>query len=106
MRKASDGLQWLRALQLAALRERVDHLETMLKANPNDAAQRERAAEKIERGASLTPEEVAAFLGVSKRTIRRLELDDALTRCRALRGAVRYPARDVLRLASAPGKER
>ena len=104
MRKG-DGLQWLRNLQLAALRERVGELEASFGVDEKEQALRERAAQKIKTGSNLTRPEVAAYLGVSVKTVQRMEADGALRRCPALRGAVLYAARDVVRLASAPGKE-
>jgi len=106
VRKHGDGLQWLRNPQLAALQQLVNQLEAALGAKPGEVELRERAAEKLARGANLTRPEAAAFLGESPRTIQRMEADGVLRRCPGLRGAVLYAGRDVQRLASAPGKER
>ena len=106
MRKSDDGLQWLRDLQLAELQKRVNDLEAASGTKTLEVEVRKRAAEKIAEGANLTREEAAAYLGVSEKTISRMDAEGVLPRCRGLRGAVRYAARDVLRLASAPGKER
>jgi hypothetical protein len=54
----------------------------------------------------LTREELAAHLDVSTKKLRRMELKKKLRRCPDLGKVVRYPAGDVLRLASALGKER
>ena len=53
----------------------------------------------------LTPRETADFLRVDVRTVRRWAADGRIRRCPNLGGVVRYPARDVLRLASAKRKE-
>ena len=63
------------------------------------------AAEKIEKRATLTREEVAAYLGVSTKTVQRMDADREIKRCPGLRGVVRYAARDVMRLASATRRE-
>ncbi len=62
-------------------------------------------ARKLERGQPLSREEVAAFLSVSTKTIQRLESSRILMRCPSLGTVVRYPARDVLRLAMASGRK-
>ena len=46
-----------------------------------------------------------AFLRVSYRTVQRMEDDKLLRRCSYPSAEVMYKARDVLKLASAPGKE-
>lgn len=105
MREKGDGLQWLRTLQFEALRQRVDELEAAVGSEDSQADFRERAAGKLKTGSNLTRVEVAAHLGVQVRTVQRMEAKGLLKRCRGLLGAVRYAARDVLRLAPAPGKE-
>src|SRR5262249_51156644 len=59
------------------------------------------SAERLAGGAPLTRAEVAAHLGVSYRKVQRMEAAGLITRCPNMGAAVRYPARDVLRLASA-----
>jgi DeoR/GlpR family transcriptional regulator of sugar metabolism len=63
-------------------------------------------AEIGKRDGVVTRKQVAEYFGVDVKTIQRMEAKGVLTRCPGLLGAVRYRARDVLRLASAPGKER
>ncbi len=63
-------------------------------------------ADLAKRDALVTRKQAAEYLGVSTKTIQRMEADGVLKRCPGLLGVVRYRARDVLRLASAPGKER
>jgi len=63
------------------------------------------ASEKIAQRANLTRPEAAAFLGVSTKKLQRMEGERQLRRCPGLAGVVRYAARDVLRLASANGRE-
>jgi hypothetical protein len=103
---SDDVLQWVRDFEVAALRERANKLEAILAAKASDVELRKRAAEKIANGSNLTRTEAAAHLGVDPKTLQRMEADGTLRRCPGLRGAVRYAARDVQRLASAPGKER
>ena len=64
------------------------------------------AATKLHRGQPVSRAEAAAFLGVSTKKLQRMEAVGSLNRCPGLGLAVRYAARDVLRLASANGKER
>jgi len=60
----------------------------------------------LKAGAMLTRGEVAAFLRVSRRTVQRMEVSGRLRRCPGFGTLVRYSSSDVLRLASAKGKER
>lgn len=60
----------------------------------------------LKAGAMLTRGEVAALLRVSRRTVQRMEVSGRLRRCPGFGTLVRYSSRDVLRLASAKGKER
>lgn len=53
----------------------------------------------------LTPAQAAELLGMSVKTLRRREQAGLIRRCSSDLGVVRYPARDVLRLASAKRKE-
>ena len=69
------------------------------------AALRASFAEKARAEGFVTREEAAAFLGVSMKTVQRMDADGRLPRCRNLGASVRYRSRDVLRLASAPGRE-
>jgi hypothetical protein len=86
--------------KLAALEERMEGLRG------RGPELREAAAEKIRSGALLTRKEAAEYLDVSTKKIQRMESAGALMRCPGLGSVVRYAARDVLRLASAPRKER
>jgi excisionase family DNA binding protein len=61
-------------------------------------------ADRPRRG-TMTRKEVAEFLGVSTRTVQRLEDRGILRRCPALGSAVRFPVGDVRKLASADWKE-
>lgn len=63
------------------------------------------AAEKMSRGRPVTRAEAAAYLGKSTRHLQRLESRGRLRRCPDSDHPVSYAARDVLRLASANGKE-
>jgi hypothetical protein len=66
----------------------------------------EQASVKLNRGQPVTRNEAAAFLGLDKRTLQRMEASGRMARCPGLGAVVRYAARDVLRLASAQRKER
>lgn len=81
---------------------RVEALERRVAAGTSSQELLERAHARIRAGASLTREEVAAYLGVSTKKIQRMEATRGITRCPGLGTVVRYAARDVLRLASAP----
>jgi len=65
----------------------------------------ENDGERPRRG-TMTRKEVAEYLGVSTRTVQRIETRGILRRCPALGSAVRFPIGDVLKLASADWKER
>lgn len=96
-------------MQMIFAQQRIEELERKLVAAKGEtlkAVLRATAADKLRQGAMLTREEVAAYLDYSERTIQRMERTGALPRCPNLPTAVRYTARDVLRLASANGKER
>jgi DNA-binding GntR family transcriptional regulator len=100
--------EWMLALQARLLQKKVETLTVSRDEARHlaDSALRELAAGKLAAGSHLTREEVAAHLGVSTRTIQRMELAGTLSRCPGMGAVVRYAARDVLRLASAPRKER
>jgi hypothetical protein len=66
----------------------------------------EGAARKLALGISLNRYEAAAYLRISTRTLQRWEDAGRITRCPGYGSSVIYAARDVLRLASAPRKER
>ncbi len=97
------GLGWLWRLGVAA---RFAELEGRIgKKKADRAALRALAAEKLRQGAPVTREEAAAFLGVSTKHLQRLEERGQLRRCSGCEHPVFYAARDILRLASAMGKE-
>jgi hypothetical protein len=56
---------------------------------------------RLQRGQPVSRAGVAAYLGVSTKTIQRMEAQGKLRRCPGMGGVVLYSARDVLRLASA-----
>ena len=66
----------------------------------------EGAARKLPLGINLDRFETAAYLRTSTRTLQRWEKSGRITRCPGYGSSVIYAARDVLRLASAPRKER
>jgi len=66
----------------------------------------EGAARKLELGINLNRYEAAAYLRISTRTLQRWEDAGRIRRCPGYGSSVIYAARDVLRLASAPRKER
>ena len=62
-------------------------------------------AEVAKRDGVVKRKDVAKYFGVDEKTIYRMEGRGVLKRCPGLDGAVRYRARDVLRLASDPRRE-
>ena len=66
----------------------------------------EQATLKLNRGQPVSPTEAAVFLHVDKKLFQRMRRKGGITPCIARGSLVRYAARDVLRLASAPRKER
>jgi len=100
--RKGSGLEWLWRMGVQA---QLDALKTQQASRAGAAELRARAAEKIESGATLTRDEAAAFIGCSTKKLQRMEARGQIRRCPALDGLVRYAARDVERLASAPGKE-
>lgn len=89
-----------------AMTERLRRIEEKAAGGVKDKAElRTVAAEKLAKGANVTRAEAAAFLGVSTKKLQRMEATGQLRRCPGLDGVVRYAARDILRLASANGKE-
>jgi hypothetical protein len=94
--------------RLNKLTQQVEEMNGMLAARrgPVDRAELAAiAAEKLKRGMPVSRAEAAAFLGVSTKKLQRMEAAGQLRRCPGLDGVVRYAARDILRLASAMGKE-
>ncbi|MFN8589397.1 MAG: hypothetical protein U0704_16515 [Candidatus Eisenbacteria bacterium] len=98
-----DNTGPLRGIGGHVLAWRVAKLEETLK-RATDL--NETASTKLHRGQPVSRAEAAAFLGVSTRKLQRMEAAGSLNRCPGLGLAVRYASRDVLRLASANGKER
>jgi len=94
-RKASEARE-------SALLEKV---ASVRKGKADRAELRALAAKKLAEGAPVTRAEAAAFLGVSTKKLQRMEAAGKPRRCPGLHGVVRYEARDILRLASANGKE-
>jgi excisionase family DNA binding protein len=93
-------------LENAFLLTRLEKLERELgEKGDKKAALRASFAEKAKVDGFVTREEAAALLGVSTKTVQRMDADGRLPRCRNLGASVRYRSRDVLRLASAIGKE-
>ncbi len=98
-----DNFGPLRGIGGDSLAWRVAKLEEAMKRATDPS---ETASTKLNRGQPVSRAEAAAFLGVSTRKLQRMEAAGSLSRCPGLGLAVRYAARDVLRLASANGKER
>lgn len=99
------GLQF----RMREMEDRIAELEAQLlgaKAEALEGWRRSNAADKIRQGANLTRPEAAAYIGVSTRKLQRMEATGAIRRCPGMGTLVRYASRDVLRLASANGKER
>ena len=98
-----SGGSWIWRMAMSAKLERLE--QSLARAKKDRGELREVAAKKLQQGASLTRSETAAFWGVSTKKVQRMEARGQLRRCPGLDGVVRYAARDVLRLASANGKE-
>ena len=116
MRGEGGMLEVVRAMgteaRLKTMAEQIEEVSGKLatKRRPVDRAELAAiAAEKMNRGRPVSRPEAAAFLGVSTKKLQRMEgtKDEPgpLRRCPGLNGVVRYEARDILRLASANGKE-
>ena len=91
--------------QLRDQENRIKQLEEQVLSAKDDAREarlRASAAEKLRQGANVSRPELAARLGVSTRKLQRMEAAGTLRRCPDMGSVVRYAARDVLRLASAP----
>jgi len=100
-----SGDYLMRILTNARLHQIEKELASRASAAPEQTL-REQAAELVRVGGNLTRQQVAAYLGISTRQLARLEAKGRIGRCSQLGRAVMYAARDVLRLASAKGKER
>ena len=99
------GLGALNGASDFTARKRLTELEARLETHAKKGvALVEAACNKLRAGGRLTRAEVAAYLGVSTRTVRRMK-EEKLPRCPGLGTVVRYAASDVLRRASANGKE-
>jgi hypothetical protein len=101
------GLGALSSVSEFMAKKRLTELEARLEAcEGKGAGLVEQASNEVRAGAPLTRGELAAFHGLSSRTVQRLEASGRLRRCEGYGTLVRYKASDVLRLASANGKER
>ena len=97
------GFEWITVNYLVA---KVAELEKKIGLKKGDREEaRAVATEKLRNGGLLTREEVAAYIDGSTKKVQRLENAGLLRRCPNLGALVRYAASDVLRLASAKGKE-
>lgn len=95
--------------RMTSMQKRIEELEAKLARATGVALQatlRANAAEKIQQGANLTRPETAAYLGVSTRKLQRMDKAGIIRRCPKMGSSVLFTAREVLRVASAPGKER
>jgi len=99
-----DGMHVIREVGRRARMARLEAQVTELTRFKRDVAGEAHA--RLERGQPVSRAQAAAFLGVSTKKLQRMESAGALVRCPGLGSVVLYPARDVLRLASAPRKER
>lgn len=83
--------------------KRLAELEARVESEPFVAAE---TSAKLRRGQPVTRKEAATFLGTSTKKLQRMEAAGKLARCSGWGTDVKLEARDVLRLASANGKER
>ena len=101
------GLGPLASVKVQLLQERLDQLAARVAgAELRKRVTVESVAAKLSAGLPLTRGELALCLGVSTKKLQRMEAAGTLKRCPGLGTLVRYASRDVLRLASANGKER
>jgi hypothetical protein len=101
------GSDWLVALQGRLMRSELETIKAQM-AQPSMSGtrpSREGVAAKVAAGLPVTRAELAGYLSVSEKKIQRMEAAGTLTRCPGLGSAVRYAARDVLRLASASSRK-
>ena len=96
----------LEALGYETVSSRLRKLEAALAEREVRPNAFDEARARLDRGQPVSRREAAAFLGVSTKKVQRMDASGALPRCPGLGAVVRYAARDVLRLASAPRKER
>ena len=89
--------------RLRKLEARAEDLSKQEKANADLV---ELAALKLNRGQPVSRKEAAAFLGWSTKALQRLEARGVIKRCSPKGAPLRYAASDILRLASAPRRER
>jgi hypothetical protein len=89
--------------RLRALEARVADLNKQEKASADLV---ELATLKLNRGQPVSRKEAAAFLDRCGRSLARLENAGGIVRCSAKCAPLRYAASDILRLASAPRRER
>ena len=95
-----SGVDYMTLLAFQVRLERLEHLAAGdVDAHREARTVGARTKEKLDRGANLTREEVAAHLGVSTKKHQRMEAAGTIQRCPNLGTVVRYAARDVLRLA-------
>ena len=101
------GSDWLVALQGRLMRSELESLKARMAQPSTSGARpsREGVAAKVGAGFPVTRAELAVYLSVSEKKIQRMEAAGTLTRCPGLGSAVRYAARDVLRLASASSRK-
>lgn len=66
---------------------------------------RKEAADLVRAGGNLTRQQAAAYLGISTKQLWRYVKANKIARCPQLGRAVMFSSRDVLRFASAQGKE-
>lgn len=104
MRQFGSGHFLMGILQRVRLEQVEQELAKRAAAVPAQTL-REQAAELVRAGGNLTRQQTAAYLGISIRQLSRVEGAGRLRRCRQMGRAVMYAARDVLRIASASGKE-
>jgi len=94
-----NGMHAIRAMVNRIRFERLEAQVTELTRLKKDVANEAQA--RLDRGQPLSRAQAAAFIGISTKKVQRMESQGKLRRCPDLGGVVLYPARDVLRLASA-----
>jgi len=94
-----DGMEAIREMARRVRMEKLEAQVARLSRLKADVAGEVQV--RLQRGQPVSRAGVAAYLGVSTKTVQRMESQGKLRRCPGLGGVVLYSARDVLRLASA-----
>ena len=82
-----------------------ERIEAVSRSEGSGESQGTQYRHRLEAEPLWSVKDVARFLSVSEKTVRRMEARGEIQRCRHFVTLVRFRPRDVGGLASAPGKE-